>query len=544
MRNNPLPQPVQSLTKHQLDYMLAAVVWLPDLFASAKDRLLPEYFDREGETQYGVFLRAVYDLAKDHGGQLPIDALANLVYVRVSTLLENEIKTSAPHIYAEMMTPGNVFHLATAYYNKSNINRNEAFALLQTFLSERRVLRRLGSILAQGHTDQMRDQLSELYQDSMRISSVGSASVASAVHAKNPVPGTQLQPTGLPYIDYRIGGGCGKGKIYSLLGPTGVGKTLNFVSIMCSSAIQEQVRHNTMIGQFGDASSQLGCFYYFCYEGSRSQIARRCIAYLAHIPLKRLYKYETEESFNLAGPTEPRPDYENTLFPDGVGPSGEPMLSEIERYYNANAVLARNVFIVEMIPSPEDPKRGTGYLSEIQSVLLSEHESGRAVNAYYIDYAKLAAKNHVGHKLDHLRHLIGGMPMACIQHLNNYLPRAHGWIANQMNTEANRRASTWVPHHSYGAEAGDFGDNCDFALCLGTRNESDNCCLINCSKHRDHEPTPPSVLYIHGALNRMVCMDSLIDLDSSTGQFIHRDNFPRDEKGTLILPFRSSKKVA
>jgi hypothetical protein len=536
--NQPQAQPIQSLVKQQLDYMVAAVMWIPDLFASAKGRLLPEYFDRPGEAQYAVVLRALYALAEDHSGRLPLEALANTVYLRIMTMAENEIKGSAPGVYSDLMTAGNVFHLTTSAYNNTNLNRSEAFALMQAFLNERRVLRKLGSILAQGCTTQTQAQLHELYHDASRIQAIGSTAVLPATHIRTPTVGIQLQPTGLPYIDYRIGGGVSKGKIYSLIGPTGVGKTLNMVAIMCSSAIQEQVRHVTMTEQFGAASSQLGNYYYFCYEGDRAEIVRRCIAYLAHIPLRRIERFETEEGYSLCGPTEPLPDYEVNLFPDRVGPEGEPLLSEIERYYNANAVLARNVFVIEMIPSPQDPKRGSGYVQEIQNVLLAQQEDGHPVVGYYIDYAKVAARNHCGNKLDNLRHLIGGMPNECIRSLNNYLPRAHGWIANQVNTEANRRAATWVPHHSYASEAGDFGDNCHYALCLGTRSESDNCCLINCSKHRGFQPTPPSVLYIHGALNRMVCMDQLIDLDTSTGQFLHRQNFTRDEKGVMVVPFK------
>lgn len=538
MNHSNQPQPIQTLVKQQLDYLVAAVMWIPDLFASAKGRLLPEYFDRPGEAQYAVVLRALYALAEDHAGRLPLEALAQTVYLRVMTLAENEIKGSAPQVYADLMTSGNVFHLATSAYNSTNLNRSEAFALMQSFLNERRVLRKLGNILAQGCTTQMQTQLHDLYHDSSRIQAIGTMAVLPATHVKAPVPGVQMQATGLTYIDYRIGGGVSKGKIYSLLGPSGVGKTLNMVAIMCSSAVQELVRHVTMVEQFGEASSQLGNYYYFCYEGDRAEIVRRCIAYLACIPLRRIERYETEEAFSLAGPTEPIPDYEISLFPDRVGPGGEPMLSEIERYYNANAVLARNVFVIEMIPSAQDPTRGSGYVGEIQNILLAQQEEGKPVVGYYIDYAKLAAKNHCGTKLDNLRHLIGGMPNECIRCLNNYLPRAHGWIANQVSTEANRRAATWVPHHSYSAEAGDFGDNCHFALCLGTRSESDNCCLINCSKHRSFQPTPPSVLYIHGALNRMVCMDQLIDLDTSTGQFLQRQNFQRDDKGVMIVPFK------
>lgn len=538
-QKKPQSEAVHSLVKDQLDYLMSAMIWIPDLFASAQGRLLPEYFDKAGEAQYAVYWRAVTQLAAENGGKIPSEGSANLVYLAVSTMAENEIKATAPAVYNDLMTQGNVLHLATNYYSKANINRSEAFRLLQIFLGERRVARRLSVLAAHGHTTDIQSQLAELYQDASRVKYLGKSDLVSAVHVRSSKPGLQTQPTGISYFDERLNGGVSAGKVYGLLGPTGVGKTLNLVSLMVSTAIQEQIRHKKMVANFGEGSSKLGNYYYFLYEGQASDIIRRCNAYLANIPLDRLARYECDPSMSLAGPQDPRPDYELKLFPEGVGPGGEPLLSEIERLANAEAILGKNIFLREMVPSPEDPKKGCGYVGEIQGVLVAEQEAGRDVAGYYIDYAKVAAKNYCGTKLDHLRHYIGGMPMECVKHLNSYLPRAHGWIANQFNTEANKRSPNWVPHHAYGAEAGDFGDNCWFTFCLGTKSHEDNCCLIHCTKQRDCAPTPPSTLYIHGAINRMVCMDNLIDLDTTTGQFVHRSNFERDERtGMMIVPFK------
>jgi hypothetical protein len=537
-RNQPQVEAVHSLVKAQLDYMMSALIWVPDLYVAAKDKLLPEYFDRPGEAQYAVYLRAINKLAEENGGRIPLDGTANIVYLAVVALAENEVKESAPGVYADLMTQGNVLHLCTNHYNKANINRMEAFKLLQMFLNDRRIARRINTLAVQGHTSDMLTKINELFHDASRVQAMGESDIVSAVHVRSSRPGLQLQPTGIKYFDERLNGGVGAGKVYGLLGPTGVGKTLNFVSLMVSTAIQEQIRHRRMVDNFGPGSSKLGNYYYFIYEGEKEDIVRRCLAYLAYIPLDRLSRYEFDPTMELAGPNDPRPDYEARLFPEGVGPEGEPMLSEIERYGNANAILSQNIFIRSMVPSPENPKRGCGYVSEIQSVLIAEQEAGREVAGYYIDYAKIAAKNYCGSKVDNLRHFIGGMPMECVKYINSYLPRAHCWIANQFNTEANRRSPTWVPHHSFSSEAGDFGDNCWFTFCLGTKSQEDNCCLINCSKQRDCQSIPPSTLYIHGGINRMVCMDSLIDLDSTTGQFVHKGAFERDHRGTLVVPFR------
>jgi hypothetical protein len=532
------PQAICDLTKTEIDYLLASLIWVPDLFSVAKDKLLPEYFDRSGEAHYAVFWRSVLKLAASNDGRIPLEGTAEAVRVSVTVDAENEVRNSLPAVYEDLMRVGNILHLTVMYYNKSNVNRNLASEFLARFLSERRVLRRLTNLAASGHTTELKDRLSDLYNDITRFSSIGSADVHSAVHVRSNKPGQQLQPTGISYFDERLGGGVCAGKVYGLLGPTGVGKTLNLCNLMVSSAICEQVRHRMAMEASGAADSKLGCFYYFVYEGNKDDIIRRSIAFLALIPLDRVIRYESDMSFQLSTINDPLPDYQIQLFPEGVGPDGELLLSEAERYHNANAILAKNVFVREMVPSPENPKRGCGYVQEIQNVLLAEQESGRSVMGYYIDYAKIAAKNHCGTKLDHLRHLIGGMPMECVKYINSYLPRAHGWIANQFNTEANRRSPTWVPTHSYAAEAGDFGDNCWFTFCLGTRSQDDNCCLINCSKHRDFQPTPPSTLYIHGALNRMVCMDNLIDLDSSSNQFVHKHNFDKDGRGRMIVPFK------
>lgn len=536
----PQAENIHSLVKTQLDYMMSALVWVPDLFNATQGRLLPEYFDRPGEAQYAVYLRAINKIAESNGGRIPVEGTANLVYVSVMALAEQEIKETAPGVYQDLVTQGNILHLATNYYSKENINRAEAFKLLQMFLGERRIVRRLSSIAVQGHTSDIQSKLAELYQDSSRVQSLGESDLVAALHVRSTRPGLQLQPTGISYFDDRLNGGVGAGKVYGLLGPTGVGKTLNFVSLMVSTAIQEQMRHKKMVDNFGEGSSKLGNYYYFMYEGGKEDVIRRCIAYQAYIPLDRLARYELDPSMQLAGPQDPIPEYQSRLFPEGVGPDGEPILSEIERYSNANAILSRNIFVREMIPSPENPKRGCGYVGEIQSVLVSEQEAGRDVCGYYIDYAKIAAKNFCGTKMDNLRHFIGGMPMECVKHINTYLPRAHGWIANQFNTEANKRAPNWVPHHAYSSEAGDFGENCWFTFCLGTKSYEDNCCLIHCTKQRDCAPTPPSTLYIHGSINRMMCMDNLIDLDTSTGQFVHKANFDRDSKGMMVVPFRRS----
>jgi hypothetical protein len=528
------PVAIKELTKVELDYLLSALVWVPDLFSVAKDKLLPEYFDRQGEGHYAVLWRSILKLAAANEGRLPLEGISDLIRVSVLADAENEVKGT--QVYNDLIAENNAFHLMVSYYNKTNVNRATAADFLSRFLSERRVMRRLANLAASGHTSELRDRLSDLYSDVSRFSSIGAAEVVSAVHVRSDKPGLQLQPTGISYFDERLGGGVSAGKVYGLLGPTGVGKTLNLVALMVSSAVQEQIRHRMALE--AGIPSKLRNYYYLVYEGSKEDIIRRSIANLALIPLDRVLRYEHDKSFQLAGPSDPFPDYQLRVFPEGVGPDGELLLSEIERYSNANTVLSQNCFIREMVPSPENPRRGCGYVQEIQNVLLAEQEAGREVAGYYIDYAKIAAKNACGTKLDHLRHLVGGMPMECVKYINSYLPHAHGWIANQFNTEANKRSPTWVPHHSYASEAGDFGDNCWFTFCLGTRSQDDNCCLINCSKHRDFQPTPPSTLYIHGAFNRMVCMDNLIDLDSSTGQFVHQAAFDRDHRGMMVVPFR------
>ncbi len=540
MSNNPpatLAQPVKSITESEKCYMLSAMLHFPDLFSVAKEKLLPEYFNPE-EVQYAVYWRMVLETAAKNGGRLPTEGLQNLIYVAVSSYAESEIKHSNPSLYAQFFVTGGFLHQAVAGYRKDSMNRQLSFNLLQKFLQERKIFKRLAMLASQGNSTETVQNIRLLNEEATRVEGLGITDIHQASHARSDKPGIHLFPTGVEYIDYRLGGGVTAGKVYGLLGPTGVGKTLNFVKLMVSTAVQEQIRYNSTLDANGASTSKLGKYYYFVYEGGKEEIQRRCMAYLSMIPLDRLTKYELDPTMNLAGPSDPRPDYEAKYFPDGVGPYGEQLLSEVERYATANNILSKNVYVCEMMPSLENPKKGCGYVQEIQNILLSQKEDGHDVAGYYIDYAKIAAKNYCGNKLDHIRHLVGGMPMECIRHLNSYLPRAHGWIANQFNTEANRKAPTWVPSHTYAAEAGDFGDNCWFTFCLGTRSQDDNCCLINCSKHRDFHPTPPSILYIHGSLNRMICMDGEIDLDKAMGNFVHHHNHQRDDRGTLIVPFR------
>jgi hypothetical protein len=534
----PPAQAVKSLTDIEKSYLLSAMLHFPDLFNSAKDKLLPEYFQPE-EAQYAIFWRCIVKIAEDNQGRLPLEGLQNVVYMTVAAYLENEIKASHPAIYQQMMAQGGFFHQAITGFTKETMNRQMAWNCLQKFLLERRVFKKLAAIATQGNNTETLANIQSLHDEATRISGLGVTDLYTATHHKSSKPVHYIVPTGIDYFDERLNGGVSPGKVYGLLGPTGVGKTLNLVTLMVSSAIQEQIRYQQEVAKVGpNAATKMGMYYYFVYEGCKEDIQRRCMAYLAHIPLDRLTKYEYDPMMQLAGPGDERPEYETRFFPDGVGPYGENLASEVERYANANAILSRNVFVCEMIPSLENPKKGCGGIPEIQNILLAQKEEGLEVAGYYVDYAKLVAKNQVGSKLDYLRHVIGGMPNECVRQLNSYLPRAHGWIANQFNTDANRKSPTWVPSHSYASEAGDFGDNCWFTFCLGTRSQDDNCCLINCSKHRDFQPTPPSTLFIHGGFNRMVVMDNQIDLDRSMGTFVHNHNFERDDRGTLVVPFR------
>lgn len=541
MNNNFQPQPqsqsVKPMTDVEKGYLFSGMLHFPDLFASAKDKISTDFFQPD-EAQFAIFWRCLLKIAEENNGRLPTEGLPQLVYVSVCSYLESEIKNQHPKIYAEMMVNGGFFHQAITGYTRANMNRQGAFNCLQKFLQERRVFKQLLTLASQGNSSETFNKLRELSDDASRIKGLGAIDVVAASHARSSKANLQVFPTGIDYFDERTGGGVSPGKMYGLVGPTGVGKTLNLVNLMVSTAIQEQIRHQQETLTHGKEISKLGKYYYFVYEGCKEDIQRRCMSFLSMIPLSRLTKYEFDPAMQLCGPTDPKPDYESRYFPDGVGPYGEPILSEVERYANANAILSRNVYVCEMIPSLENPKKGCGYIQEIQNILLAEQDSGNDVAGYYIDYAKLVAKNYCGSKLDHLRHWIGGMPMECARQLNSYLPRAHGWIANQFNTEANRKSPVWVPTHSYASEAGDFGDNFWFTFCLGTRSEEDNCCLINCSKHRDFHPTPPSTLFIHGALNRMVVMDGQIDHDRAMGTFVHNHDFQRDEEGVWIVPFR------
>jgi RecA/RadA recombinase len=489
-----------------VDTMVAFALRTPRVFAVARGKLRVEHFDPIAEAHLQLVWRAALNVAGRHAGALPCTSpdLHLLLRTEVLQLAAAEADVIGPEAIEQAVGPGSFlewcFQTVAAADPAATEREASAFDYLNRFAVERGPSRALQATLADGDGS-VPEHLPELLEgalDEVRRATVLAEDPVESAAPEGWTPQlAQRRTTGIAFLDNAMDGGHADGEAYGLLGPTGLGKTTLAVNICVEGAAQDR-------RQAGAERRAPRHWYFVTYETSAGPVRLKMWGYAAQLHWDSLKNFRREDLSTDAN----RKPYELLRFRKEMlaGRDPGPELARLER---ALAELAVNVHLVDMSGSGKDRCRGTGLVEEIRDILLRERDGkGHAVGGVIIDYAGLAVTRHIsaqGLKVEQVtRHLLKSFPYDCRRLIAEYF-QCPVWVLHQSNTEANRRAPSSVPHHSFASEAGLFAENLDFCFCLGTKDHRTSTCLLSCSKTRWAGSRPePAILQIDGAYSRMV----------------------------------------
>lgn len=333
-------------------------------------------------------------------------------------------------------------------------------------------------------------------------------------------------PTGLDFIDEFLKGGQSPGQAYTVIAPTGGGKTTLGVMLAVRNAIASQDRH-TLTGE------PLEHHYYFTYEQPAWEIDNYVLSYLSEIDYDRLLT-----GFDLSDQPKSQ-EYERLLKISGT---------EKERYRCAVERLQGpkgNLWIEDFSghPNPKAGKnaamnmRGCGGVEEIAATLEKRRQSGQVIASVVVDYVAAALERETGTERI--------TDYESQSRFNNYVVHfrkhvssrfnSYAWILQQLKGAANNKAPTVAQHHSDARGARSFSDSADFAFTLGTRDIKSNGLLIACTKARFNQLKEPVVLVMDGVIRRLRKADDLM-IDTSTRTIIPKSIAGALDPGSIKSP--------
>lgn len=286
---------------------------------------------------------------------------------------------------------------------------------------------------------------------------------------------------GVDFLD-RLAGGHQPGKVYGLLGPTGIGKTTLGVQIAVEGAILQSHRYE---------DARRGMWFVVSLEPKERvrDICDRAWSHLAKIPLAKMR--------HVASP----------LDLDGPQVSGAG-LSERERFEAAQFILDGHFRVLDLRnPSLFD----RAPVEVIAEAVVSDCPIDRAVAGVVIDGFEIAPSSY--HERNKLRPaLLSAITAESVRKCCRQIAESLNcpvWLVHQLNGSANGRRAGQLQLDRDAMGCRHFGDWLDACCVLGTRDRCTYRFLMHCTK-APSPPTPPNptVLRYHPDFARLVQDDS------------------------------------
>lgn len=522
------PDVQQRLNDDNKMYMLQGLLRLPEMFELAKGELKPEHFDQRTEIALGILWRAALKVAEKNQGRLPDRE------DKARTLIELEATSVADAAPSNVVGGAGVDELffgpdeqpGTGLINDIYTSRatevldpDAIKSLLKKFLQEREVfdpLQRFIASLGTGSVPSSVDKvISQLQTSRDKIEGLGVDPVEDVFTSSWEENAIVQVPTGLTFLDNSMDGGPGLGEVIVVLGPTGGGKTLMAIMVAVNGA-----RYQNEKAAKGEPA---GYWYYFSYESPiKPDIRRRVMSYAAQIHHNETLKSLT--SLDQLSTSSNLKEYEKTKWKDVIKANGFAP-GERERYQEQTAELGDRLKLVDM-SGIINPGVGAKGIDEMVRVLQTGANRGQSPVGVVIDYAGLVVERYMaakGEKVEnefaYLNRFVNNVRVQIASRFNCVC-----WVLHQLHGEAGAASPTARQHHSKARGARNFADNANFAFNIGTKDESNNCCIITCTKHRrsDSVNNPPVVM-IDGPFGTMTPADAKYALDSSQNKIVDRN---------------------
>lgn len=492
-------QRTPKLTVQQIDSCLLHMLRDADTFAYAKQHLKPKDFSLTNEMPYALLWSSALAAAERNNGVLPNKGVDEIIKTELvaRAISSHDVSEDDANVAAALLTwifDFDITKLNPAYY----------LNLVKELIIERTVISGMKKdVLSYSDIGRPLDIIKNLeeYRNKLQSVLIDESKLGKTAFPKDFKPKRIGKfSTGLKYFDEFLGGGQAPNEVYTLIAPTGLGKTTTAIGLAVEAArIWNMAFLNGTLTR-----RKVSCF--FSYEQDIDQLRLRFWCYAAAIDSTRLENY-ADEKVELSTKGNPEA-YELVDFADEIKACGvENFDCEQERLVAATNELNETVRIFDFGGTAENPRAGEGLIDEIVLVLTALQKEGLDVGIVIVDYALAAVRKHIAAK--------GEDPNNRLRHyMTNYcnemrykvaVPfKCPVWCLSQMNAESNKKSPTAAQHHASAAECAAFSENAFFAFEFGTKDEINMTCRLFCTKsRRTRGDRPPVLLKISGNYCRL-----------------------------------------
>jgi RecA/RadA recombinase len=526
------PETRPRLDDQEKSYLLAHILRLPDLFSTARNKLLPEYWYLGTEPGYRLIWLTALTMVEKFGTEAlyNIEQAWSLLSTEAQAKMKADDKSYSPAIWDSVFSQDSPPGLLTWVYRDvlpGELTYKWGSDLLIRFMNERVVSDKLRRLLIDAGDDVITNimpMFADLKNEAIQVSEINDSPVESgAPEGWVPTP-LGKYPTGVTFIDTLLNGGHAAGETYGILGAFGSGKTTLALQLLAESAKYQQGQRDSD----KDGLEIAGDCYYFHYECTSDEIRPRLWSYVGEIDRDKIEEFDVSKLTRRGGQMEP---YEIERFKQTSSLVGlETMDGEFERLERALRHIRQNMWLIDMSGNPKSPKRGTGYVAEIADII-EEHQRKltikdgwkHKVSIIVIDYAGLCSKRYMkamNYNESRLRHLVGDFGDEC--HGKLAVPfHTPVWIMHQLSGQANKRTFHTKQTHGDAAESASFAENLWFCFSLGTKDDVTGVVRFNVSKARRTKLGEPPILRINGPLSALVVAHGYVV--DGTGKVVSED---------------------
>jgi len=520
------------LTNQQVEYLLASVVRIPELFAAAKRLLKPDHFSFASEKAYRALWIALLNISSN----LKDTTLLN----GMSLSIDNEIialRNDSPDILddqeaAALLDPDNGLITWITSLSNDDLNPEIAKSFLKRFIQERaadKASRILDRVRTHGVRISDLQKVKEELEEAVNPPLVSDENLERSVFDNDMLnrPKRKMKrrwSTGCSYFDLYLNGGHAGGEVYTLMGPTGVGKTMNALQLTIRSALEQEAMAKTPGNEITP-----GVCCYFSFEMQFDELVTRAWSNAAEIHSSTFDEADgidgIQEYLSTTGNLKA---YEVQRFSKRYsGKSIKNIPGELERLRNVNNRLKPYLYLYDCSGlNPDNAVMGSNGLDDVLVTLNKLAARGKRIAMVVIDYAGLMVKRYMathGINLDSgMRHYLGDVVISCLQKIA--IPYdCPVWVLQQVNPSANRKAPGALIHHSESSEDGAFSTNAAFAFQLSTKDPQRNACTLFCTKSRRYHTADiiPPILRIVGEFATIE--DASTELTYDNAQKCYRD---------------------
>lgn len=511
-----------------IESMMTRLLLTPSVFQEVRNILTDRHFKHD-EIHLALLWRAMC-AAYDRDGRFDYYQLRDCIHMDMASSGQQ----LPPHlIYTLLDEPSGLlywtFHSGNQHASNSDIPM--ARDLVRIFLTERMVYQNLQiglAIVNGGSTTDIQSLLDTAVTQQQAISQLDIDPIHTGVPVNMDEAPLDIQPTTVPFIDSWMDGGPAPKEVIGLLGPTGAGKTLLAVTLICAIAERQRSIQDSFNARNMEYRPKLS--YFVTYEQSVSELQHRLISCACQIKtstVMQLKNPDTQFTSALKGDLKTyeidafRKKHHNIDLAQCVIPG------ELERWNAGRILLNDYIRVIDLSGTDPDKSRpGIGFVEEVESLIARDQErcGNPGVATVIIDYVNLAVGRYLdANNKDDSSALRKAISMYVDKLRFKVAGRfnTHVWALNQLNAKGNSGAPTKLTSHMQAAESSAYSHHLAWCCALGVKDTETNCLTLNFSKRRRAgESLDPSIIHI---VDDMATMEDGRDrymLSPSTGRIV------------------------